>query len=450
MKPYVLICDDEPAIRKTLGEILEDEDHDVKLLDSGEALVQTVARSDRRIDAVFLDVWLPGMDGVTALEKLNENGFQAPVILISGHANLDTAVKATKLGAFDFLEKPLNLDKVILTLNNALKQHKLERRQAQLEAQLPSVAMIGESEAIVRLKEDIQMAAPSPSRVLILGESGAGKEVAARLIHDSSDRRDEPFIEMNCAAIPEELIESELFGHVKGSFTGAIADKRGKFEEADGGTLFLDEIADMSLNTQAKVLRVLQEQRFQPVGSSKTISVDVRVIAATNKDLEAEIAAGNFREDLFYRLNVIPMFVPPLRERPADIQRLCQHFISEFAQQYGRKAIQIMPDALAALTQYNWPGNVRELKNIVERLMIMSRSGEVHLGDLPRHISGAKAASFQIGTYNSLKEAREAFERQYILQVLDENEGNMSKTAEALKLERSNLYKKMKSYGIQP
>jgi two-component system nitrogen regulation response regulator NtrX len=450
MKPYILICDDEPAIRKTLGEILEDEGHEVKLLDSGEALVQNVMRSDRRIDAVFLDVWLPGMDGVTALEKLQANGFQAPVILISGHANLDVAVKATKLGAFDFLEKPLNLDKVILTLANALKQRKLERRQAQLEAQLPRVQMIGESEAMVRLKEDIEMAAPSPSRVLILGESGAGKEVAARLIHEKSDRHDEPFVEMNCAAIPEELIESELFGHVKGSFTGAIADKRGKFEEADGGTLFLDEIADMSLTTQAKVLRVLQEQRFQPVGSSKTISVDVRVIAATNKDLEQEISNGNFREDLYYRLNVIPMFMPPLRERQADIQRLSQHFIDNFAQEYGRQPIRIMPEALAALTQYEWPGNVRELRNIIERLMIMSRTGEVQLADLPRHISGAKAASFQIGSYNSLKEAREAFERQFILQVLEDNNGNMSKTAEALKLERSNLYKKMKSYGIQP
>ncbi|CAM2007134.1 sigma-54-dependent transcriptional regulator [Acanthopleuribacter pedis] len=446
----IMICDDEPSIRKTLAEILEDENHDCDTADSGESLLNQLRRAEARFDAVFLDVWLPGIDGVETLAKMREQGYQMPVIVISGHATLDLGVKATKLGAFDFLEKPLNLDKVMVTLNNALKQQQLERRQAQLEAQIPEEEMIGGSNAIVALKEDIQMAAPSTGRVLILGESGSGKELAARRIHFFSDRAREPFIEMNCAAIPENLIESELFGHHKGSFTDAKESKAGKFEQADGGTLFLDEIADMSLNTQAKVLRVLQEQRFHRVGGSKVIKVDVRVIAATNKDLEAEIEAGHFREDLYYRLNVIPLRVPPLRERPEDIMLLIAYFIKQFAGRYGRPNLAFTPEAERGLCGYHWPGNVRELRNIAERLVIMSRKSVLDLGDLPRQISGKSEDSSWFGKFDSLREAREDFERRYIEYQLNENGGNITKTAEILKLERSNLHKKMKQLKISP
>lgn len=446
----IMICDDEPSIRKTLAEILEDEQHQVESADSGESLLNQLRRAEARFDAVFLDVWLPGMDGVETLAKLREQGYHMPVIVISGHATLDLGVKATKLGAFDFLEKPLNLDKVMVTLNNALKQQQLERRQAQLEAQIPEEEMIGNSAAMIALKEDIHMAAPSTGRVLILGESGSGKELAARRIHFFSDRAREPFIEMNCAAIPENLIESELFGHHKGSFTDAKESKAGKFEQADGGTLFLDEIADMSLNTQAKVLRVLQEQRFHRVGGSKVIKVDVRVIAATNKDLEAEIEAGNFREDLYYRLNVIPLHVPPLRERADDIVLLIDYFIKHYAGRYGRPHLQFTPAAARALCSYHWPGNVRELRNIAERLVIMSRKETLDVGDLPRQVSGKSDEASWFGKFDSLREARDDFERRYIETQLNEHGWNITKTAEILKLERSNLHKKMKHLKITP
>ena len=443
----IMICDDEPAIRKTLTEILEDEDYQVATSESGEDLITQLRRSDMRIDAILLDVWLPGMDGVDTLARIRELGYKTPVIVISGHATLDIAVKATRHGAFDFLEKPLNLDKVVLTLSNALKQSKLEKRQRQLQAQLPKIDMVGEG--VADLKEEIKMAAPTPGRVLILGESGAGKEMAARLVHDWSDRSDGPFVEMNCAAIPEELIESELFGHVKGSFTGAHETRQGKFELADGGTLFLDEIADMSLNTQAKVLRILQEQRFQPVGSGKTVHVDVRVIAATNKDLEEEIKEGRFREDLFFRLNVIPLNLPPLRQRAGDIPALCDHFVQDFAREYRREPITFSNEAMRCLQAYRWPGNVRELRNIVERLIIMSRKTHIEQSDLPRQISGDTHEEMLFGNYPSLKEAREAFEKRYIAHHLKQNGGNITKTSEALKLERSNLHKKIKQYGIE-
>lgn len=442
----VMICDDEPSIRKTLSEILEDENYQVTTADSGENLLAQLRKSESRIDALLLDVWLPGMDGVEILAKIRELGYKMPVILISGHATLDYAVRATKLGAFDFLEKPLNLDKVILTLGNALKQSRLEKRQRQLEAQLPTVEMIGEG--VQSLREEIEMAAPTPGRVLILGESGSGKELAARLLHELSDRSDGPFIEMNCAAIPEELIESELFGHVKGSFTGAHETRQGKFELADGGALFLDEIADMSMNTQAKVLRVLQEQRFQPVGSGKTLHVDVRVIAATNKDLEHEISEGRFREDLFYRLNVIPLHIPPLRNRAGDIPALCAHFVNEFSKSYGKQPITFTKEAMAGLCQYGWPGNIRELRNIIERLLIMSRKQELDLADLPQQIRGETSTDLFMGNFDSLRQAREHFEKCYIEHQLKLNNGNITKTAESLKLERSNLHKKIKQYEI--
>ena len=447
--PRVMICDDEPSIRKTLAEILEDENYQVETADSGESLVSQLRRSESRIDAILLDVWLPGMDGVETLAKLRELGYHMPVIVISGHASLDFAVKATKLGAFDFLEKPLNLDRVMVTLANAIKHFKLERRQAVLEAQLPTVEMVGESPAMRTLKEDIALAAPSDGRVLILGESGSGKELAARMIHASSHRAREPFNEMNCAAIPEELIESELFGHMKGSFTNANENKPGKFEQADGGTLFLDEIADMSLNTQAKVLRALQEQRFQRVGGTKIVQVDVRVISATNKDLEEEIEAGRFREDLYYRLSVIPLRVPPLRERPEDILALAHYFIEGFARAYGRRPIGFTTAAERALCAYRWPGNVRELRNIAERLVIMSRKETLDAVDLPRQLIGKSNDEIWFGKYDSLREARDDFERKYIEYSLHQNGWNITKTAEALKLERSNLHKKMKQLEIQ-
>ena len=444
----ILICDDEPAIRKTLAEILEDEGYAVDSVATGEALLDHLHRSDSRVEAILLDVWLPGMDGVETLEKIRGLGYKVPVIVISGHATLDVAVQATRLGAFDFLEKPLNLDKVILTLANALEKRRLEKRKHSLEAALPRVRMIGSGPAMQGLREQIEMAAPSRGRVLILGESGSGKELAARLIHQQSDRRDGPFIEMNCAAIPEELIESELFGHLKGSFTGAHETRSGKFELADGGTLFLDEIADMSLSTQAKVLRVLQEQRFSPIGSGKTVHVDVRVIAATNKALESEIEAGRFRQDLFYRLNVIPLRMPALRERVEDIPELCTHFIAELCREYGREPPGLTEAAMAALQRYEWPGNVRELRNLTERMVIMTRGEAIDVTGLPEEVRGGTNGGLHFGTYDSLREAREDFERRYIAWQLAQHEGNITRTAEALKLERSNLHKKMKAYGI--
>lgn len=449
MKPFkVVVCDDEPSIRKTLAEVLRDEHYAVDTVASGEALIDFLTTSEVGVDAIFLDVWLPGIDGVETLARIRNMGHQTPVIVISGHATLNNAVRATRLGAFDFLEKPLNLDKVILTLANALRQSRLERKERHLQAQLPAVDMIGNSATMIRLREEIDLAAPSPGRVLIFGESGSGKELAARLIHQKSDRADEAFVEMNCAAIPEELIESELFGHVKGSFTGAIDNRRGKFKLADRGTLFLDEIGDMSLTTQAKVLRVLQEQRFQSIGSTKTIQVDVRVIAATNKDLSQAIKDGTFREDLFYRLNVIPIRVPPLRERLEDIPTLCDHFVGSLSRSYGRQPIDFDADAMQAMMAYSWPGNIRELRNTVERLLIMSRKNTVTIDDLPGDLRHQEHQPIGFGQFHSLREAKDHFERQFIAYHLSLNANNITKTAESLKVERSNLHRKIKQLGI--
>lgn len=445
----IVVCDDEPAIRKTLAEILEDECYQVERVASGEALLNRLKRNEGRVDGIFLDVWLSGMDGLEVLAKVREMGYQMPVIMISGHATLDQAVQATRLHAFDFLEKPLNLDRVILSLANALKSAQLERRQQQLQAQIDPVEIAGHGHAITRLKEEIALAAPSQGRVLLLGESGSGKELAARLIHQLSDRNDAPFVEMNCAAIPEELIESELFGHMKGSFTGAYEQRSGKFELADGGTLFFDEVADMSLTTQAKVLRALQESRFQQVGGSKTIHVDVRLIAATNKDLEKEIEAGRFREDLYFRLSVIPLQVPALRERPEDIADLCSYFVTYFARKYGRPAISFSKEAESCLASHQWRGNVRELRNVIERLMIMSRKPVLEAHDLPSQITGRTDDDHWLGNFESLKEARDDFEKRYITCQLRVHSGNITKTAESLKLERSNLHKKIKQLGIE-
>lgn len=445
----ILICDDEPAIRKSLTEILEDEQYVVEGVATGEALLERLSHDAQRVDAVFLDVWLPGMDGVDTLARLRESGHTVPVIVISGHATLDNAVRATRLGAFDFLEKPLNLDKVVLTLANALRQSRLERRERHLSAQLPPTDMVGKSEVIRTLREEIALAAPSTGRVLIFGESGSGKELAARMIHRLSHRRDEPFVEMNCAAIPSELIESELFGHVKGSFTGAIDNRKGTFEQADQGTLFLDEIGDMAVATQAKVLRVLQEQRFQRIGGVRTIQVDVRVIAATNQDLLKAIEEGRFRKDLYYRLNVIPIEVPPLRARREDIPLLCQYFAAGFARSFGRGPIRFTPEALQVMMDHAWPGNVRELKNVVERLMIMVKKEEIAPADLPGHMQGQPSHDTWFRDFDSLKEAREHFERRFIEFKLKQFGGNISRTSEALQLERSNLHRKIKQLGIQ-
>ncbi len=446
----ILIVDDEAGVRASLGGVLRDEGYDVEAVDSGEACLEEVARA--AYDVILLDVWLTGMDGLETLERLRERHVDAMVIMISGHASIESAVRATKLGAFDFIEKPLSLDKTVLVVRNAIRQHLLEVENRALRAKVDrQQVMVGSSRVMAALRDQIAVTAPTNGRVLIAGENGTGKELVARQIHALSHRRAGPFIEVNCAAIPEELIESELFGHLKGSFTGAVADRRGKFEAASGGTLFLDEVGDMSLKTQAKVLRALQEQVIEPVGGHRSVPVDVRVIAATNKDLSREIRAGRFREDLYFRLNVVPIFVPPLRERGDDVVRLAEHFIAEFSREYGRRVKRLSPGAVLRLRAYSWPGNVRELRNVIERLMITvpdESIEEQHLDFLAP--ADAPAADAQAEPVRQLHEAREGWERRYIASALAACDGNMSRTAEVLGIERSNLYKKMKSLGIAP
>jgi two-component system nitrogen regulation response regulator NtrX len=376
----------------------------------------------------------------------------SPVVMISGHGNIESAVRAIKLGAYDFVEKPLSLEKTVLVIGNAVRQRRLEAENRALRATVDRrLTMVGESYAMAQLREQIAMAAPTNGRVLIFGENGTGKELVARSIHALSRRRNAPFIELNCAAIPEELIESELFGHMKGAFTGAVADRRGKFELADGGTLFLDEIGDMTLKTQAKVLRALQEQIVEPVGGTASVKVDVRVLAATNKDLPAEIRGGRFREDLYFRLNVIPVYVPPLRTRDSDIPLLADHFMAELAREYGRRPKRFDSGAATGLRSYSWPGNVRELRNVIERLMIMVPGDVITLGDLA-FLDGVsiQTAGAPSDESKPLHEARDRFERDYILKALAAQQGNISRTAEVLGVERSNLYRKMKGFGIIP
>jgi two-component system nitrogen regulation response regulator NtrX len=390
------------------------------------------------------------MDGLQVLEQIRKISPDTCVVMISGHGSIETAVRATKLGAFDFIEKPLSLEKTIVVVKNALHQHKLEEENRLLREQIgQKYVMIGDSVPMQALRQQIAFAAPTNSRVLIYGENGTGKELVAHIVHLQSQRRDSPFIEMNCAAIPEDLIESELFGHVKGSFTGASEDKEGKFSQADGGTLFLDEVGDMSPKTQAKVLRVLEEQRFTPVGGSTAMTVDVRVIASTNKILEREIELGNFREDLYYRLNVIPFQLPPLRERKEDISALTRYFLDDFAKRYGRKQSVLTRKALEILENYPWPGNVRELKNIMERLVIMKSRDKLDVFDLPESIL-LRTLRSSSGREEpvSLQAAREKFEREFILQKLVELKGSVSRAAQAMQVERSNLYRKMRQLGI--
>jgi two-component system nitrogen regulation response regulator NtrX len=383
---------------------------------------------------------------------MRERQYDAQVVIISGHGNVESAVRAIKMGAFDFVEKPLSLEKTVLVVRNALRQRRLEAENMALRAKVDAQhVMVGESYVMAKLREQVAMAAPTNGRVLIFGENGTGKELVARNIHEMSRRRNGPFVEVNCAAIPEELIESELFGHVRGAFTGAVADRRGRFEGAHGGTIFLDEIGDMSLKTQAKVLRVLQEQVIQAVGGSALIRVDTRILAATNKDLPAEIRAGHFREDLYFRLNVVPIFVPPLRERHEDVPLLADHFMAILAREYGRRPKTFDADAVAALQRYRWPGNVRELRNLVERLMIMVPGDRVSSRDLTFLEQGAAPEAVVRPTAVApLHHARDEFEKQYILRALASQQGNMSRTAEALGVERSNLYRKMRAFGIMP
>src|SRR6266481_3828521 len=443
----VLIVDDESGIRQSLKGVVEDEGYRTSVAESGEACLEALRK--RAFDVVLLDMWLPGMDGLETLEKVREIENPPEVIMISGHGTIETAVRATKLGAFDFLEKPLSIDKTLILVKNAVESKKLRHENVDLKKQLHAKSIIvGDSIPMKALRQQIGLMAPTNGRVLIYGESGTGKELVAHAIHAQSLRQDETFVEVNCAAIPEDLIESELFGHYKGSFPGAATDKEGKFQKANGGTLFLDEVGDMSLKTQSKVLRTLEEQRVTPLGGDETITVDVRVIASTNKDLEEEISRGNFREDLFYRLNVIPFFVPPLRERKEDIPLLARHFLREFSGQYGRRPREITDDAIETLMRYSWPGNVRELRNVIERIVIMNptttRFERKHLPPLV-YRDGTRRAG---GDSLTLHQARAAYERDYILKKLDDNHGNISRTAEVLGLERSHLYRKMKTLGI--
>jgi two-component system nitrogen regulation response regulator NtrX len=443
-----LIVDDEKGVQSSLQGILEDVGFEAHAVSSGEEALPLIPRTDFAV--VLLDIWLPGMDGMQVLEQIRRLSPLTSVIMISGHGSIETAVRATKLGAFDFIEKPLSLEKTLLVVKNALHQHQLEEENRRLREEVQQkYVMMGDSVPMQALRQQIEFAAPTNGRVLIYGENGTGKELVAHLLHLHSRRGDRPFVEMNCAAIPEELIESELFGHVKGSFTGASEDKEGKFAQADGGTLFLDEIGDMSAKTQAKVLRVLEEQRFTPVGGNASLSVDVRVIASTNKDLEKEIELGNFREDLYYRLNVIPFQLPPLRERKEDVPLLARYFLEDFAKKYGKKMPTVTRKAMEVLENHYWPGNVRELRNIMERLIIMTPHQHLDVFDLPESIlrKSVLSPSERDGP-SSLQEARERFERGYILQKLSEYKGNVARTAQALQIERSNLYRKMKQLGI--
>lgn len=453
MSMTILVVDDEEAIRASLSGILEDEGFRVLCAGDGMEAVSVVERE--MPDLVLLDIWMPRMDGLETLQKLKETYPGLLVIMMSGHGTIETAVRSTKLGAYDFIEKPLSLEKVIVSVKNALGMNRLREENASLRGMvLQDHEMIGNSLPMSQLRDQIRLVAPTNASVLITGENGTGKELVARSIHFYSQRRDRPFIAINCAAIPEELIESELFGHERGAFTGAVAQKKGKFDIADGGTIFLDEIGDMSFKTQAKVLRILQERRFERVGGTRTIEVDVRVIAATNKVLEEEIKVGRFREDLYYRLNVVPFKVPSLRDRKEDISLLLEHFLATFCRREGGGRKMILPEAAALMVEYEWPGNVRELKNIVERLVIMTPGNTIAANQLPDYICAVDAraaAGSRVEAFlerSSLREAREEFEKEFILQKLEENDWNISKTAEAIELERSNLHRKIKSYGI--
>jgi two-component system nitrogen regulation response regulator NtrX len=469
VKPRILVIDDEGAIRDSLRMILEYEDYQFVGAASGQEGIAAVQRE--RPDLVLLDIKMPGMDGLEVLRKLHAMDETLPIVMISGHGTTATAVEAIRSGAVDFLDKPLSSERVIVTLQNALKQSELRSENRELKLAMESkYEIVGQSLALRKVLEAVQRSAPTNATVMLLGESGVGKELVARTIHRNSPRAGQRFVQVNCAAIPEELIESELFGHEKGSFTGATEKQIGKFEQADRGTIFLDEVGDMSPKTQAKVLRVLQEQEVERLGSARTIKVDVRVIAATNKDLEEAIQRGEFREDLFFRLNVIPIVVPPLRERREDIPQLVHHFAKLTSDEHNLKPKKFEAAAMDAMQRYRWRGNIRELRNTVERVMIMSPAEIVRYDDLPTEIrsgesrtpalatearppvqngTSSTAASGSTSASGTLREFKDAAERAYLVQKLRENNWNISKTAEVIDTPRSNLYKKLEQYGIK-
>ena len=454
MPGTLLVVDDEPQILRAVAGLLQDEGFEVLTALDGETALKMVAAEAP--DLVLLDIALPGLDGLEALTELKRQHPLLPVIMVSAYGSVENAVKATRLGAFDFIEKPPNADKILLSVRNALEWARLAEENRRLRQQrAPVKEIIGESAAISRLREKLALVAPTNAAVLIIGENGTGKELVARALHALSRRSHQPLVEVNCAAIPEDLIESELFGHEKGAFTGASSRRRGKFDLAHEGTLFLDEIGDMSLKTQAKILRILEEQRFERVGGGRPIQVDVRVLAATNKNLEEEIAKGRFREDLYHRINVIPLNVPPLRERREDTPLLAAHFLQELSQENGAPAKTFTPAALEALAAMPWPGNVRELKNFVFRLAILSPFNLVDVADLPLAASGQEPAAdydfidpfLQVPSF---REARALFEKQFLRRKLSECKGNVSLLAEKIGLERSHLYRKLKAYGLEP
>jgi two-component system nitrogen regulation response regulator NtrX len=465
MAKSILVIDDEISIRQSLGGALKDEGYEVRTAASGVAGIDRLRES--RTDIVILDIWMPDLDGLETLKRIMNEWPDQTVIMMSGHGTIETAVRAVKLGAWDFVEKPLSLERLLVLIQNAANNQDLLRENQALRKQVRKPRdLIGNSPSMKAVRDLVRQVAPTTGSVLITGENGTGKELVAQLIHTLSPRFTKPFIEVNCAAIPEELIESELFGHEKGAFTGATQLRRGKFDLAHGGTLFLDEIGDMSLKTQAKILRILQEQKFERVGGGQSLVVDVRIVAATNKDLRAEIAAGNFREDLFYRLNVIPFQLPPLRERKEDIVPLAEHFLAELVSVHGRKPRSFAEDACAALRAWGWPGNVRELRNLVERLVILTPEAEegtpIQAATLIKHLKDAgmseeviaglgalDAVSASVQAGSGLKGAKSEFEREFILKTLRENEWNISKTAQILGIERSYLHRKMKAYGIE-
>ena len=462
MSASILVVDDEEAIVSSLGSILQDEGYEVAVAKSGvEALkIYTVDPPD----LMLLDIWMPEMDGLETLRRVKELVPTAQVMVMSGHGSIETAVKAIKLGAYDYIEKPLSLENVTLRVKHALEQFRLEEENRSLRTKVQrKFELVGQSPAMQQLRQLIDTAGPTNSRVLVGGENGTGKELVARAIHLQSARADRPFVAVNCAAIPETLIESELFGHEKGSFSGATSMKRGQFEQADGGTLFLDEIGDMSLNTQAKVLRALQEQQFNRVGGTKLLKVDVRVLAASNKDLMKEIEKGTFREDLYYRLNVVPIVVPPLRERREDIPLLIRHFMKLHAEEQGLRTKEVTPEAMAVFQQYEWPGNIRELRNLIERLMIMVPGNVIDgaqatmtlqvktPGAVSSIMPAVQTAASPLFTqpFDSLRDARNAFEKEYIARKLREHHWNISRTAEDLKIERSHLHRKIKLLDVE-
>jgi two-component system nitrogen regulation response regulator NtrX len=462
MATTVLIVDDEISIQQSLEGALQDEGYHVLKASSGEEGLKTIAA--KKPEVILLDIWMDGMDGLQVLQKLQEEDSPPAVIMMSGHGTIETAVQATKLGAYDFIEKPLSLEKLLVLIQNTVRTQELQKTNTALRSRIAKEKqIIGASESIERIRTIIERVAPTDGSVLITGENGTGKELVAHSIHRLSQRYQGPFVEVNCAAIPEELIESELFGHEKGSFTGATALRRGKFDLANGGTLFLDEVGDMSLKTQAKILRIVQEQKFERVGGAQTISVDVRLIAATNKDLKQAIQEGTFREDLYYRLNVVPVRLPALRERGEDVLILADHFLRESAASYSQEPRPLAEESKNALCRYPWPGNVRELRNLIERMMILSsthKAGKpIEVGELLEHLqyelppengprTGEDPASSVTAT--SLREARSQFEKDFILQTLRSNQGNVSKTASILGIERSHLHRKIKGFGIDP